>query len=163
CKNNIGRPPQTFVHTHAERLKKGKSDRLKIGYVSSDLREHAIGFLTSELYGLHDRKKYEIFLYYCGIGDEDDVKKRIRDIPEHWLDMTAMTDEAAAQRIVDDGIDILVDVNGYTNGARTKMLAMRPAPVIVNWLGFPGSMGSAYHNYIIADDFIIPPESEHYY
>jgi predicted O-linked N-acetylglucosamine transferase (SPINDLY family) len=68
-----------------------------------------------------------------------------------------------ARRIADDGIQILIDVNGYTRDARVKMLNLRPAPVIVNWLGFPGSMASPYHNYIIADPFIIPEESEKYY
>ncbi len=163
AKHNIGRPKQTFAHTHKDRLNKAKGDRLKIGYLSSDLRGHAIGYLTAELYGLHDRKKVDVYLYYCGIAEEDEIKARIRDHAEHWIDITPMTDEAAAQRIVDDGIDILIDVNGYTNGARAKVLAMRPAPIIVNWLGFPGTMGSPFHNYIIADDFIIPPQSEHYY
>ena len=71
-----------------------------------------------------------------------------------------MDDAAAAQRIADDGIQILVDVNGYTREARNKLLALRPAPVIVNWLGFPGSTASPYHQYIIADDWIIPPGHE---
>ncbi len=163
CKHNIGRPKQTFVETHKNRLQNRKSKRLRIGYLSSDLREHAIGFLTAEVYELHDRKKVEVFLYYCGISAEDEIKTRIKAAGDHWLDIAGMTDEQAGQRIVDDEIDILVDVNGYTNGARTKMLSMRPAPIIVNWLGFPGSLGSPYHNYIIADDFIIPEESEIYY
>ena len=163
CKFTIGRPMATFVETHQNRLQNRHSDRLKIGYLSSDLREHAIGFLTSELYELHDRNKVEVFLYYCGIPADDEIKARIKASGDHWLDITPMGDEDAAKRIVEDGIDILVDVNGYTNGARTKMLAMRPAPIIVNWLGFPGSVASPYHNYIIADDFIIPKESEIYY
>jgi len=163
AKYNIGQPKQSFVHTHKDRLQNRKSGRLKIGYVSSDLREHAIGFLTAEVYELHDRNKVEVFLYYCGISAEDDIKARIKASGDHWIDISPMTDEQAAQRIVADEIDILVDVNGYTNGARTKMLAMRPAPVIVNWLGFPGTVGSPYHNYLIADPFIVPPESEIYY
>jgi len=163
CKFNIGQPKQNFVHTHQDRLKNRKSPRLKIGYLSSDLREHAIGFLTTEVYELHDRNKVEIFLYYCGIAADDEIKARIKAAGDHWVDVSPMTDEQAAQRVVDDEIDILVDVNGYTNGARTKMLAMRPAPIIVNWLGFPGTLGSPYHNYIVADPFIVPPESEFYY
>jgi predicted O-linked N-acetylglucosamine transferase (SPINDLY family) len=74
-----------------------------------------------------------------------------------------MDDATAAGRMIDDGIQILVDVNGYTREARTKLLALRPAPVIVNWLGFPGTMASPYHRYIIADDWIIPPSHEIYY
>lgn len=163
CKFNIGQPASTLVGTHNARLTNRTSDRLKIGYVSSDLREHAIGFLTAEIYELHDREKVEVFLYYCGIALEDEIKARIKAAGDHWVDISPMTDEQAAQLIVNDGIDILVDVNGYTNGARTKMLAMRPAPIIVNWLGFPGTVGSPYHNYIIADPFIIPKDFEIYY
>jgi predicted O-linked N-acetylglucosamine transferase (SPINDLY family) len=163
AKLNIGKPAITFTHTHKDRLQNRKSKRLKIGYLSSDLREHAIGFLTSELYGLHDRNKVEVFLYYCGIAADDEIKERIKGTGDHWIDITPMSDEAAARKIVEDEIDILVDVNGYTNGARTKMLAMRPAPICVNWLGFPGTLGSPSHHYIIADPFIIPKESEIYY
>jgi FkbM family methyltransferase len=163
CLNSIGRPPRTFVDTHQDRITKRKSDRLKIGYLSSDLREHAIGFLTSEMYELHDRAKVEVYLYYCGIPADDGIKARIKATGDHWLDLGPFTDEEAAQRIVDDEIDILIDVNGYTNGARQKMLSMRPAPIIVNWLGYPGSLGSPFHNYVIADPFIVPKESEIYY
>jgi predicted O-linked N-acetylglucosamine transferase (SPINDLY family) len=163
CKGTIGKPQTTFAHTHKARLENRTSKRLKIGYLSSDLREHAIGFLTAEMYGLHNRDNVEVYLYYCGIPADDDTKARIKASGDHWVDITPMSDEAAAQLIVNDGIDILVDVNGYTNSARTKVLAMRPAPIIVNWLGFPGTLGSPYHNYVIADEFIIPKESEIYY
>jgi predicted O-linked N-acetylglucosamine transferase (SPINDLY family) len=137
--------------------------RLRIGYVSSDLREHAVGFLTSELFELHDRAKVEVFAYYCGIPAEDGTKARIRSTVDHWCDITAMSDKEAARRIVDDGIDILIDLNGYTKDARTKLFALRPAPVIVNWLGYPGTTATPYHNYIVADDFIVPAGSEIYY
>jgi predicted O-linked N-acetylglucosamine transferase (SPINDLY family) len=163
CKFTIGRPTMSLGDKHKARLQDRTSKRLKIGYLSSDLREHAIGFLTAEIYGLHDREKVEVYMYYCGIPLEDETKARIKASGDHWVDVTPMPDEQVAQLIFDDGIDILVDVNGYTNGARTKVLAMRPAPIIVNWLGFPGTVASPYHNYIIADPFIIPKESEVYY
>jgi predicted O-linked N-acetylglucosamine transferase (SPINDLY family) len=137
--------------------------RLRIGYVSSDLREHAVGFLTAEIYELHDREKVEVFAYYCGIAGEDQTKARIRSNTDHWIDINPMSDRQAARRIVDDGIDILVDLNGYTKDARTKLFALRPAPIIVNWLGYPGTLATPFHNYIIADDFIIPSGSEAYY
>ncbi len=137
--------------------------RLRIGYVSSDLREHAVGFLTSEIFELHDREKVEVFAYYCGIAAEDAIKARIRSNADHWVDINTMSDQQAAKRIVDDGIDILVDLNGYTKDARTKLFALRPAPVIVNWLGYPGTLATPHHNYIIADDVIIPADSQAYY
>jgi predicted O-linked N-acetylglucosamine transferase (SPINDLY family) len=139
------------------------SGRLRIGYLSSDLRNHAIGSLMPEVFELHDRSTVEVFAYYCGIPAEDATKVRIRNAVEHWVDISAMDDASAARRIVADGIDILVDVNGCTREARTRLLALRPAPIIVNWLGYPGTMGSPYHHYIISDDWIIPKEHEIYY
>lgn len=137
--------------------------RLRIGYVSSDLRAHAVGFLTSDIFGLHNRDRTEIFAYYCGPTANDDTQARIKSNVDHWHDITALTDKQAARQIIADGIDILVDVNGYTKDARIKLFALRPAPIIVNWLGYPGSTGSPHHHYIIADDTIIPPTHEKYY
>lgn len=139
------------------------SGRRRIGYVSSDLRAHAIGYLMAEIFGLHDRSKVEVFAYYCGIPNDDATKTRIKGAVDHWIDITGMNDDAAAARIAADGIDILIDVNGYTRDARTAVFGRYPAPINVNWLGYPGSMGSPSHHYIIADDWIIPPDHELYY
>ena len=117
----------------------------------------------AELFEVHDRSKVEIFAYYCGPESSDGLNTRIRAAVEHFTDIRPMSDDEAAQRIADDGIDILVDVNGHTRDARTSVFARRPAPIIVNWLGYPGTMGSDYHHYIIADPWIIPPEMELYY
>jgi predicted O-linked N-acetylglucosamine transferase (SPINDLY family) len=136
--------------------------RLRIGYVSSDLREHAVGYLMSELLELHDRAKVEVFAYYCGIPSTDGLNTRAKAAVEHWRDIRDLSDEQAARQIEADGIDILVDVNGHTRDARTAVFARRPAPIQVNWLGYPGTMGSPYHHYMIADDFIVPPEFEIY-
>jgi len=138
-------------------------ERLRIGYVSSDLREHAVGFAMTDVFETHDRERFEIFAYYCGIERDDAIKQRTKDAAEHWFDISAISDEEAAQKIRDDEIDILIDLNGYTKSARTRVFAMRPAPVAVNWFGFPGTMGSPYHHYIIADPVIIPPEQERFY
>ena len=162
-RRDIGRPAHSFASVHRARQESQQTRRLRIGYLSSDLREHAIGYLMSELFELHDRAAVEVFAYYCGHKVDDAVHRRIKAGVEHWVDISAMTDEQAGARIVDDKIEILVDINGYTHSARVAMLAMRPAPVIVNWLGFPSTTGSPYHDYIIADDIIIPPESEIYY
>ena len=138
----------------------GGGGRRRIGYLSSDLREHAIGHLTADLFRHHDRTAFEVFAYYTGIAQEDATKARIRGTVEHWRDIAALDDDAALRLMLADGIDILVDVNGHTRGARLGLLARRPAPVIVNWLGFPGSMGSAFHHYLIADPVIVPPGEE---
>ena len=138
--------------------------RIRIGYVSSDLRDHAVGYLMAELFELHNRRDVEVFAYYCGPESSSALTHRIKAAVEHWRDIRTLSDEEAARYgSAADGIDILVDVNGHTRDAKTGMFARRPAPIQVNWLGYPGSMGSPYHHYIIADEWIIPPDAEIYY
>lgn len=161
-KNSIGRPSRrTPIYDPAKARK--RSDRLRIGYVSSDLREHAVGFAMTDVLELHDRERFEIHAYYCGIGRTDSTQARIKKGVDHWTDINRLSDEQAALQIAEDGVDILVDLNGYTKDARTKVFAHRPVPIAVNWFGFPGTMGSPYHHYLIADPFVVPPESELYY
>jgi predicted O-linked N-acetylglucosamine transferase (SPINDLY family) len=137
--------------------------RLRIGYVSSDLRAHAVGYLMANLFEAHDREAIEVFVYYCGIPADDEINQRIKAAAEHWTDIRSMTDDGAAAAIAADSIDILVDVNGHTRDARLGVFARRPAPIQVNWLGYPGTMGSPFHHYIIADDIVIPEDHELYY
>jgi predicted O-linked N-acetylglucosamine transferase (SPINDLY family) len=140
-----------------------KPGRLRIGYVSSDLREHAVGFAMTDVLETHDKDQFEVFAYYCGIPRDDGIKQRCRAAVAHWIDINGMTDEEAARQIRADEIDILVDLNGFTKSARTKVFTLRPAPVIVNWFGFPGTMGSPDHHYLIADPRIVPQDSERYF
>ncbi len=140
-----------------------QGDRLRIGYVSSDLRDHAVGFAMTDIVETHDHHRFEIFAYYCGPRMEDDTQRRIRAACDHWIELRDLDDTEAARRIRADGIDILIDLNGYTKDARTKVFALRPAPVAVNWFGFPNTMGSGYHHYIIADDVVIPPGQDMFF
>ena len=163
-KTFVGRPETGPIGPPAPRKKIGTGKRLRIGYVSSDLREHAVGFALCEVLELHDKSKIEIFAYYCGDPRSGDATHdRIRAAVDQWCDIGRLSDQQAAQKIADDAIDILIDVNGYTKHARTKIFAYRPAPVVVNWCGYPGTMGSPYHHYLIADQHIIPPENEIFY
>ncbi len=158
--HDVGTPAAIEITSSAVAWRNG---RLRIGYLSSDLREHAVGHLMAEVFALHDHDKVEIFAYYCGPKSGDAMHRAYREAADHWIDITDISDADAAQRMAADGIQILVDVNGYTREARTKVVAMRPAPVIVNWLGYPGTMASPYHHYIIADDAVIPEEHEIFY
>ncbi len=137
--------------------------RLRVGYISSDLRDHAIGYLMVELFEVHDRARVEVFAYYCGPDSNSELHHRTSRAVEHWSPINKMTDDEAAAKIAADGIDILVDVNGHTRDARSGVFARRPAPIQVNWLGYPGTMGTPYHQYIIADEAIIPEGAELYY
>lgn len=137
--------------------------RIRVGYLSSDLRDHAIGYLLAEFFELQDRNEIECFTYFIGRGASSPLSTRIETAVEHWRDTRNMSDDAIAERIAADEIDILVDVNGHTRDAHLGVLARRPAPIQVNWLGFPGSMGTPFHHYMIADPWIVPPEAEKYY
>ena len=137
--------------------------RIRVGYVSSDLRDHAVGYLMAGVFEAHDAQAVETFAYYCGPPTGGDLNERFKRSVDHWRDITELGDDAAAALIAADGLDILVDVNGHTRFARTAVFARRPAPIQVNWLGYPGTMGSPFHQYVIADDWIIPPGSEIYY
>jgi len=162
-KSLVGKPESPPFQCEP-RPKSGGRGRLRIGYVSSDLRAHAVGFALSEVLELHDKSRFETFGYYCGEPKTDcPVQIRIRAALDGWRDISAMSDRAAAEAILRDEIDILVDVNGYTKHARTKIFSWRPAPVIVNWCGYPGTMGTPYHQYCITDARIAPPGSERYF
>ncbi|MBB6182138.1 hypothetical protein [Pseudorhizobium flavum] len=164
CRTTVGRPDLSNFTRKPVRKKTGTGARLRVGYVSSDLRQHAVGFALSEVLELHDKSDVEVFAYYCGEpAPLDQTQARIKKAVDHWRDITSLSDLEAARQIVVDEIDILVDVNGYTKHARTKIFAHQPAPVIVNFCGYPGSMASPYHQYMIADEFIVPPENELYY
>ncbi|MBF0271301.1 MAG: tetratricopeptide repeat protein [Magnetococcales bacterium] len=158
----IRQAPIHFLDAHAA-LRVAPAPRPRVGYLSSDLRLHAIGFLMVELFERHDPEQVDLYFYYTGQPVEDPIHRRIRAVAPRWRDLHALSDEDAARQILADRIEILVDVNGYTLLARLKLLSMRPAPVIVNWLGYPGTMGSPYHHYVIADSFVIPPENEIFY
>ena len=159
-KSDVGPPASPMVSSFWAAERPGP---LRIGYLSSDLREHAVGHLMAEVFGLHDRSAVEVFAYYCGPAAVDPLHQGFQSGADHWTSITELDDAAAARRIADDGVQILIDLNGYTREGRTKLVALRPAPVIVNWLGFPGTMASPYHHYIVADDWIIPQDHELYY
>ena len=160
----VGRPDRKGFSRRAVRRLRGAGQRLRVGYVSSDLRDHAVGFALRDLLELHDKGKLEVYAYYLGEADaKDETQTRIEAAVSCWRNISALDDIEAARQIFDDSIDILIDVNGYTKHARTKIFAYRPAPVIVNFCGYPGSMGSPFHNYIIADEHIIPLENEIFY
>jgi protein O-GlcNAc transferase len=137
--------------------------RLRVGYLSWDFHAHATSYLIAELFELHDRARFEVHAYSFGPDDGSPIRTRIRSACEHFSDVAGEPYAETAQRIRGDGIDILVDLKGYTLGSRPQILALRPAPVQVNWLGFPGSMGAQFVDYIIADPFVIPGGAERHY
>lgn len=146
--------------TQAARRRPG---RLRIGYASADFHDHATAHLTSGLFEHHDRARFEVHAYSFGIDDGSDCRKRLVAAFEHFHDVRPLAHVAVAQRIAADGIDILVDLKGYTGEGRPEILALRPAPVQVNWLGYPGTMAAPFVDYVFADEILIPPGEERWY
>lgn len=131
---------------------------VRIGYISGDYRNHATSHLIAEVIEKHDRSKFEVIGYSTGNDDGSGIRKRLVRAFDSFIDLEYIGDYEAAKKIYSDRIDILVDLKGYTHGARTKILGWRPAPIQVNYLGFPGSMGAEFVDYIISDLTITPPE-----
>ncbi len=144
-----------FAHHAAPR-----AARLRVGYLSSDFHAHATAYLIAELIERHDRDRFEIHGYSYGPDPGGDMRARLVSAFDRFTDIDALSHRAAAARIRADDIDILVDLKGHTYRARPKILAFRPAPVQVNYLGYPGTMGAPFIDYIIADEFIVPRDRE---
>jgi predicted O-linked N-acetylglucosamine transferase (SPINDLY family) len=134
--------------------------RLRVGYLSSDFHGHPVAYLAAEIFELHDRQRCEVFLFSYGPDDGSAMRRRLETGCDDFIDLAALSDAAAAQRIRDERIHILVDLKGYTADDRPGIAAFRPAPVQVNWLGFPGTMGAGWIDYLIADPVVVPPEHD---
>ena len=137
--------------------------RLRIGYLSSDLQEHAAAYLIAEVLERHDRERFEVFAYSHGPEDDSAMRRRLRAACEHFIDIARAPDDVAAGRIRADALDLLIDLKGYTVGDRLTIMARRPCGVQITWLGYPGTTGATFIDYLIADGFIIPPGRESVY
>ena len=137
--------------------------RLRIGYLSTDFRPHPVAYLVAELFELHDRDRFEVIAYSIGPDDESDIRHRIIQGVDRFTDLKDLSFADAARRISQDGVDILIDLNGYTKGCRTEILALRPAPIQVNYLGYPGTMGASFIDYILTDPFLTPPDQQPFF
>lgn len=136
--------------------------RMRIGYLSADFRNHAMGNLLHGVFCQHDRRRFEVFAYSL-VDVSDAVTAVIRCGVDHFALVAAESSEAIAQRIRADGIDVLIDLMGHTHHARPGVLALRPAPLQLHYLGYPGSLGADWIDGVIADAWLIPPEHEPHY
>ncbi|MFP8781109.1 UDP-N-acetylglucosamine-peptide N-acetylglucosaminyltransferase [Hydrogenophaga sp. RWCD_12] len=129
---------------------------LRLGYLSNDFQQHATARLMVEMLEAHDRDRFECHAYSYGADDGLGMRQRLQASVAHFHDITALDDVQAARAIHADGIDILVDLKGYTAGTRTSLLTYRPAPVQVSFLGYPGTLGGSFCDYLVSDRFITP-------
>ncbi|CEF64055.1 O-glycosyltransferase [Strongyloides ratti] len=154
------RAPYTYPSRNC--LKHG--GRLKIGYVSSDFGNHPTSHLMQSVPGLHDRNKVEIFCFALSPNDGTNFRQKLSDEAEHFIDLSNLTCNASAADFINNlGIHILVNMNGYTKGARNEIFALKPAPIQAMWLGYPGTSGASYMDYIITDATTSPLELSHAY
>ena len=144
-------------------LKSKRRDKIKIGYYSPDFREHPVTNLIIELLELHNKNQFELFGFYFGPPDSSQMNKRVLTAFNKFFDVELKSDKDIALMSREIGIDIAVDLAGFTKYARTDIFAYRAAPIQINYLGYPGTMAANYIDYIIADPIIIPPESQKYY
>ena len=135
----------------------------KVGYFSADFRDHATSWLIAGLIEQHDRDRFEISAYAFGKDPGTAIGRRIHAAFDRFVDVTDLTDEAIADRSREDGIDIAIDLNAYTAGCRPGIFACRAAPIQVNYLAYPGTMGVPFIDYIIADPIVIPPDARSHY
>lgn len=138
-------------------------ERIRIGYFSTDFRNHAVSYLTAGLFECHDRSRFEIFGFYLGPRTDDPLHHRIRQAFEHFHEVREESEKAIVKLAKFLEIDIAIDLNGLTDGNRLDIFAQRAAPVQVSYLGFPGSLGAPYIDYVIADRVVMPPESHAHY
>ena len=140
-----------------------RGDRLRIGYLSSDFHDHATAYLTDGVFERHDRRRVETFAYAFDRDDGGAMRRRLIAAFDHFADVRALPDAEVAARIAADGLDLLVDLKGHTHGARFGILARRPAPRQIHWLGFPGTLAHEAIDALVADPVVVPPGAERHY
>ncbi|XP_021281600.1 probable UDP-N-acetylglucosamine--peptide N-acetylglucosaminyltransferase SEC [Herrania umbratica] len=141
----------------------GGNERLKVGYVSSDFGNHPLSHLMGSVFGMHNRENVEVFCYALSQNDGTEWRQRVQSEAEHFIDVSAMSSDVIAKLINEDGIQILINLNGYTKGARNEIFAMQPAPIQVSYMGFPGTTGANYIDYLVTDEFVSPLRYSHIY
>lgn len=170
--------PQTLFHEHqswgrqhadpiatnsAPASSRSRTDRLRIGYVSSDFRAHSVAFFIDPILAAHDRAKFEVTCY-SNVRNPDAMTALLRSRVEHWRDIVQLSDEQAAAMIREDRIDVLIDLGGHTQDSRLLLFARKPAPIQVEYLGYPGTSGMRQMDYLITDARVAPPpESDGFY
>jgi predicted O-linked N-acetylglucosamine transferase (SPINDLY family) len=140
-----------------------RHDRLRVAYLTSYFKNHAMSWLTVEMLEAHDRSRFEIFALSYGIDDHSPMRVRVATGVEHFIDLAGLPDHEAIARIAALELDMLIDFNGYTEGNHSDWLQYRLAPVQINWIGFPGTLGAPWIDFLIADAVVAPLENQWMY
>lgn len=137
--------------------------KIRVAYFSADFHQHATTILMAELFELHDRERFEWFAFSFGPEAQDDMRLRVRQQFDHFYDVRDRSDEEIAAFSRELGIDIAIDLKGFTTDSRFGIFSYRCAPVQVSYIGYPGSTGASYMDYVIADKVVVPPSQKHFF
>ena len=140
-----------------------RHERIRLAYVSADFHAHATAVLMAGVFEQHDRRRFETIAISFGRDDGSPLRARVKQAFERFIDVRGKSDAEIAQAMRDLEIDIAVDLKGYTSEARPAVFSLKPAPVQVNYLGFPGTMGASFMDYLIADRIVVPDEHKAFY
>ena len=151
------RPPSLW------RGSRWRNERIRIAYVASGFHDHPTAHLTAELIELHDRARFDVIGVSLGPDDQSDIRARLKAAFDRFYDAREMSDRDVAALIGELKIDIAVDRSGYTVNARPAIFAARPAPIQVNYVGFPGSLGADFYDYVIGDATVLPIDQQPFY
>ena len=143
--------------------KRPRQERIRVAYFSADFRNHPVSFLTAELFELHDKGRFEIIAFSYGADDKSAIRKRLKNSFTQFIDVRTLSDKEVAQLSRKLNVDIAIDLGGYTAENRTSIFSFRVAPIQVSYIGYLGTMGSEYIDYLISDRTIIPEDSKDFY
>ena len=144
-------------------LKYPQNQKIRIGYFSADFRNHPVSLLTAELYELHDKNKFEIIAFSFGVDDKSPMRLRLSQAFNQFIDVSNVSDLGIAELSRSLQIDIAVDLGGHTQASRTGIFSYQAAPIQASYIGYLGTMGSEYYDYLLADKTIIPDELQKFY
>ena len=144
-------------------IKRPASQKIRIGYFSADFHNHATGYLMAELFEMHDKNQFDLIGFSFGPITNDEMRQRLKKTFDQFIEVGNKSDIEITQLCRNLNIDIAVDLKGFTQDSRTRIFSYRAAPIQVNYLGYPGTMGAEYMDYIVADITLIPPDSQSYY
>ena len=140
-----------------------RQNKIRIGYFSADFRDHPVSYLLVELFERHDRSRFETFAFSLGENTNDSMRNRLSKAFDHFIDVENASDSEIVNLSRSHEIDIAVDLGGYTAGARPEIFALRAAPIQVSYIGYLGTMGTGFIDYIVADKTLLPEESRQFY
>ncbi len=155
--------PSTTPVCLARKRRANDAKKIRLGYLSADFHAHATSLLIAEMIECQDRQRFEVYAYSYGPDDNSAMRGRMLRAFDHFRDIRKLTHQSAAEQIAQDEIDILIDLKGYTSQARPDILAKRPAPIQVNFLGYPGTMAADFVDYIVADSVIAPQDHQPFF